>query len=409
MAKLKKGLDGKSSADGTLKIVKINKSPLDKKIRKFLELSEQTEKLGNELAARREWFDTILVKYENELKPILIDLSKYLYRFADNIYVTSKKFDINKEQRIELDEFLIRMLYNSFEFITPDSKQNALFISIAGYDYLQEKAENISNMEEDLRNEISDYFGYEVDFSQINMNILNFDEIANQIIKQFIEKGNALLNIPFKIDNKQFVEMLNKMYNHIKLSIADDLKENKITVQNSKIIIDKAKEAYRTDNLLELFKLEIKYYATNPEKLNDIQVERIDFYIKMMNDNIEFLKHSFHNLAFLSKYDVIFNYIDYIPNGPLILYDNAKSIALSIKKQMEILLNQFEAGLSKNDFFELIDGELSDIIIEFEEEFRMDDEDDDEDWEEEDNDDDDGWEEDDDQYSFFDDDIDKKP
>ena len=100
MAKLKKGLDGKSSADGTLKIVKINKSPLDKKIRKFLELSEQTEKLENELAARREWFDTILVKYENELKPILIDLSKYLYRFADNIYVTSKKFDINKEQRI---------------------------------------------------------------------------------------------------------------------------------------------------------------------------------------------------------------------------------------------------------------------------------------------------------------------
>ena len=172
--------------------------------------------------------------------------------------------------------------------------------------------------------------------------------------------------------------------------------------------------------------MEIKYYATNPEKLNDIQVERIDFYIKMMNDNIEFLKHSFHNLAFLSKYDVIFNYIDYIPNGPLILYDNAKSIALSIKKQMEILLNQFEAGLSKNDFFELIDGELSDIVIEFEEEFRMDDEDDDEDldddndwddeddedeYENEDEDDEDEYENEDDdsQYSFFDDDIDKKP
>lgn len=441
MAKLKKGQDGKSSAEGTLKIVKINKSALNNKIRKFLELSEQTEKLEDELVTRAKCYDSLLAKYENELKPIIIESAKNLYILANNIYDTSKTYKISKEQKIELDDLLKRMLYHSFELITPDSKQNDLFISITGYDYLIEKAEIMSNMVEELKNEISKYFGFDVNFSKIDMNNLNFDDIAKQVIRQMIDPENDLSNIPYKVNKKQFEKMLSKMHSDIKLSIVDDLKENKITRQDSKIILEQAEEAYTTKNLLELLKLDIQYYAKNPDKLNDIHVERIDFYIKMMKDNTEFLNQSIHNLAYSTKYEIISKYIEYKSDSSSFLFDNAKLSALSIKKQMELLLNQFESGLSKDVFFELIEGELSDMLVAFEEDFDIDNEedwddeddwDDEEDWDDEDDDDDiededededdeDDEDEDDedddeyddededDQYSFFDDDIDKKP
>jgi hypothetical protein len=305
-------VDGSESVTTKLQVSAIDKKVLTKNQQMFNKLTQQIEKLENDIVKETKFLDTLSDIYRKEILSLECEIAQHKIRLAMALDDASTRFKFSKSQVKDIKGTITSLFDDAFRTVEPTPEQEAVYDRWAELSY-KDEVQRQKDEEMNMFNEVfSEFFGKNVE--DFDGNPEDFEKFQQEFFSHHKEEKKSFQNKTKKQLEKEAAkkieeELKTKSVRSIYISLAKVLHPDAETDPDlrheKEQVMKQVTVAYEEKDLQMLLKLEIEWVHKTTAHLDELSDEKLKMYISVLKEQVDQLKKEKYQLVRKPQYSVI--------------------------------------------------------------------------------------------------------
>lgn len=280
-----------------LQISANDKKLLSKNQQTFNKLTQQIEKLENEIINETKRFDKLTDIYTNEIAGLEIEAAQARLEFAVMLDRVAGQFKFSQRHIKYIREIIVSMCNMGFRKVLPTPEQVAVFDKWSDTSYKDELERQESEEKSMLSEMFEDLFGTKA-FDE-DGNLLDIEDLQKEIFEKFGAGKQQFQNKSKKQKEQEEAqrieqELKNKSVRSIYIALAKvlhpDSETDPVLKHDKEQVMKQVTVAYEQNDLQTLLKLEMEWVHKTAEHLDELSEDKLKSYIAVLKEQVAQLK-----------------------------------------------------------------------------------------------------------------------
>ncbi|MBC5774265.1 J domain-containing protein [Pontibacter sp. KCTC 32443] len=275
---------------------------LSKLQQEFNQKTEQIELLKKEISTRRESINLAQKRIEKELRPIILQQLEKRVELANLLDQAFSLPIFSIREKLKISALIENI---TFDLISNYERKDMIELHnrYAEYTYAERTA-FAEKQDETIADEeptIADNFDDLDDFERIQAQLDREREQREQE-KQNRQKGRKTKaqrekEAKAKADLSNISKASRRVYTELAKQLHPDKEQDETKRAWKEEAMKRVTQAYHHDDFFELLRLQMEFMQEQGQALDTLQDEQLQYYVKILNDQLDELKGEFHALV----------------------------------------------------------------------------------------------------------------